>query len=244
MMYDINVYAIPDGESNVKAKASICFENSFKIEGIRLVDGKNGLFMSMPSYKVVNSPESEQTFKNICYPNKELWGKLQSDLIDAYGKACESGKRSYRSDCYGTPEQISVSNVRVTPQHGPGSLHGLATVTLNDSFYVNNIRIFENDKGEPFISMPSFKRKAEGKDGKDEYRDVCYPVTADFRKEIIGKIKEEYAAARDKGLDSTDKSGEEFIPIPDEEISPFGGNPGIADEREKSAEVHRKPAAR
>lgn len=40
------------GDSNVKAYASITIDDAFVIHDLRIVEGKNGLFVAMPSKKV------------------------------------------------------------------------------------------------------------------------------------------------------------------------------------------------
>jgi len=40
------------GDTNIKAFASVTLDDAFVIHDIRIVEGKNGLFVSMPSKKV------------------------------------------------------------------------------------------------------------------------------------------------------------------------------------------------
>ena len=67
------------------------------------------------------------------------------------------------------------------PEKDRGKLLGFASVNLGGVFAVNNIRIYNSDKG-PFVSMPSTK----GKDG--QYHDICCPTTKEMREALHGAI--------------------------------------------------------
>ena len=67
------------------------------------------------------------------------------------------------------------------PSKDHGKLLGFASVNLGGVFAVNNIRIFDTDKG-PFVSMPSTK----GKDG--EYHDICCPTTKEMRQALNAAV--------------------------------------------------------
>ena len=58
--------------------------------------------------------------------------------------------------------------VKVYPAKEPGKLLAFASVNLGGVFAINNVRIYNSEKG-PFVSMPSSK----GKDG--QYHDICFP---------------------------------------------------------------------
>ena len=65
-----------------------------------------------------------------------------------------------------------------------GSLKGLATISINDDFIVRGIRVLEGEKGL-FVAMPSQKV------GND-YRDVCFPKSAELREQINNTVIEAY----------------------------------------------------
>jgi stage V sporulation protein G len=73
-----------------------------------------------------------------------------------------------------------------------GSIVAFASVTLNDMFAVNNIRVV-NSKNGLFVAMPQMK------DAKGEYRDICFPVTAEIRKQLSDAVLGAYAAEIEKG---------------------------------------------
>ena len=67
------------------------------------------------------------------------------------------------------------------PEKDHGKLLAFASVNLGGVFAVNNIRIYNSDKG-PFVSMPSTK----GKDG--EYHDICCPTTKEMRQALNAAV--------------------------------------------------------
>ena len=83
-------------------------------------------------------------------------------------------------------------DVRAYPINEPkGNVVAFASVTIDDMFAVNNIRVVNSEKG-PFVAMPQVKDK-EG-----QYRDICFPVTADLRKQLNEAILGAYAAEKEK----------------------------------------------
>ena len=77
----------------------------------------------------------------------------------------------------------SVSVRKITKENS--RLRGIASVLLDDSFAVHDIRIIEGDNGL-FIAMPS-RKTATG-----EYKDVCHPINPDVRTEFTKAVLEEY----------------------------------------------------
>ena len=67
------------------------------------------------------------------------------------------------------------------PDKDHGKLLAFASVNLGGVFAVNNIRIYNSDKG-PFVSMPSTK----GQDGK--YHDICCPTTKEMRQALNSAV--------------------------------------------------------
>ncbi|MDR0812853.1 MAG: SpoVG family protein [Oscillospiraceae bacterium] len=77
--------------------------------------------------------------------------------------------------------------VRAYPIAEPkGKLLAYASVTIADAFAVNNIRVVDSAKGL-FVAMPQVK------DASGQYREICFPVTAEMRKllgdSVLGAYK-------------------------------------------------------
>ncbi len=81
---------------------------------------------------------------------------------------------------------MEITNVKVFKTNNEDTkLKGYATVTLDDSFVVRNIRIIQGDE-RLFVAMPSRKRN----DG--EYEDIVHPTNSETRKMFEDKIFEAY----------------------------------------------------
>lgn len=63
-------------------------------------------------------------------------------------------------------------------------------VTILDKLVLKGIRVVDGRKGL-FIAFPQTKRKAK-KAGKDEYFDIFFPITKEFREELTDSILEAY----------------------------------------------------
>lgn len=73
------------------------------------------------------------------------------------------------------------------------NIKGFATVVFGDSFKITNIAILENkEKDQLFVSMPRYKSSERDENGGSVYKDVCNPITAEFREELYANIIEAY----------------------------------------------------
>lgn len=87
---DIKVTNITlQNEKNILARASIVINDCLAIRGVKIVDGKNGAFVSMPSY------QSNGRFVEVCFPTTgELRQQLNDSVIKAYQQTLEQGQRA------------------------------------------------------------------------------------------------------------------------------------------------------
>ena len=93
--------------------------------------------------------------------------------------------------------EITSVNVRKIEKEG-SRMKGIASVLLDDSFAVHDIRIIEGDNGL-FIAMPSRKTATGG------YRDIAHPINPEVRSMFEDAILEAY----DKAEDVTEDEEEE-----------------------------------
>lgn len=82
------------------------------------------------------------------------------------------------------PEQAEVPgseklklDVRVRPIAPMGNLLAYASVTVGNCFKIDGFRICSGKNGL-YANMPSVQDK------QGEWKDVCWPITADFRKQL------------------------------------------------------------
>ena len=79
-------------------------------------------------------------------------------------------------------------DVNVRPIAPMGNLLAFANVTIGDCFKIDGFRICSGENGL-YVNMPS----TQDKQGK--WRDVCWPVTADFRRQLNDALIEGYGQA-------------------------------------------------
>ena len=80
--------------------------------------------------------------------------------------------------------KITSVNVRKIEKEN-SRMKGIASVLLDDSFAVHDIRIIEGDNGI-FIAMPSRKTATGG------YRDIAHPINPEVRQMFETEILAEY----------------------------------------------------
>ncbi len=86
---------------------------------------------------------------------------------------------------------MEITSVSVRKMEKEGSrMKGIASVLLDDSFAVHDIRIIEGDNGL-FIAMPSRKTQV------GNYRDIAHPINPEVRAMFQDKIIEAYHKAED-----------------------------------------------
>jgi stage V sporulation protein G len=75
-----------------------------------------------------------------------------------------------------------ITNIRIFPINNKKSnCCAMVSVTLADVFCITGIKIIDGSKGL-FVAMPS------AKNNKDEWHDICYPITKEFRKVMSDSI--------------------------------------------------------
>ena len=80
--------------------------------------------------------------------------------------------------------KITSVNVRKIEKEN-SRMKGIASVLIDDSFAVHDIRIIEGDNGL-FIAMPSRKTPTGG------YRDIAHPINPEVRTMFEQAILDEY----------------------------------------------------
>ena len=91
--------------------------------------------------------------------------------------------------------KITSVNVRKINKEG-SRMKGIASVLLDDSFAVHDIRIIDGDNGL-FMAMPSRKTATGG------YRDVAHPINPEVR----AMFEEAILEVEEKAEDPTENGG-------------------------------------
>lgn len=76
---------------------------------------------------------------------------------------------------------ITITDIRINLVKGDDKLKAYATIIINDSFLVSDLRVIESDDGF-FVAMPS-RRKRDG-----SFKDIAYPLNNDLRIDIEKQV--------------------------------------------------------
>jgi stage V sporulation protein G len=77
---DIRIKKVEGDSNKLKAYASVTFDNSFVIHNIKVIEGKAGLFIAMPSRKTKSGE-----MKDVAHPiNSDFRERMQNAILEAY----------------------------------------------------------------------------------------------------------------------------------------------------------------
>jgi len=81
---------------------------------------------------------------------------------------------------------INITDIKIRHvKSDAGKLKAVASIVLDDSFAVHDIKVISGDQGE-FVAMPSRKTP----DG--EFKDIVHPINTETREFVCAKILEAY----------------------------------------------------
>ena len=80
---------------------------------------------------------------------------------------------------------MKITDVRIRKVDSQTRLKAVASITIDDAFAINELRIIEGKNGL-FVAMPS-REKAEG-----GFRDIAHPINLETRRTIEGIVLEKY----------------------------------------------------
>ena len=83
---DLDVKVFPSQrDGNLLASANITLGGCFAVKGLRVMDGRNGLFVAMPDRR-----DGQGKFQDICFPTtKEMREALNTAVMSEYHRAVE-----------------------------------------------------------------------------------------------------------------------------------------------------------
>lgn len=95
-------------------------------------------------------------------------------------------------------------DIKITSMYPPGNpTRAYASATIDGCFAVRGIKIVEGGRDGLFVSMPSRKTQ-------DGYKEVCFPVTAEFREQLHSAVLDTYKQALTMAqADVTQQTGQE-----------------------------------
>lgn len=174
-----------NNHSNVRATVNVVLGDAVKVNGIKIIEGENGLFVSMPCYK-----DKQGYYREICNP---ISAEFRGVLIDTVMKAYEADKHyAYFND---KPNPTVKARVNLVKEDSP--IEAFGSITLDDAFVINNIQIRNNVRGNPFVCLPQSSSYLD-KNGETLYPKICEPVTEKFEGIINGMLLKAYQVELEK----------------------------------------------
>lgn len=93
-----------DNNTNLRAFASITVGGAIAVHGLRVMDSKKGLFVSMPSYSYEDH-NGETKYADYAHPiSKEARDAINTKVLDAYEQALEESETENEGESYGESE--------------------------------------------------------------------------------------------------------------------------------------------
>jgi len=89
---DIRIRRV-EADGKLKAYVTVTFDDSFVVHNVKVIEGKNGAFIAMPSRKTKTGE-----YKDVAHPiNSDFRGKLQERILEEY-KAQADNSPAYNED--------------------------------------------------------------------------------------------------------------------------------------------------
>lgn len=86
---------------------------------------------------------------------------------------------------------IEAKISRLVDKEG-SSIKAYASISINGAFAIHGVKVIESKKGL-YVSMPS--RSYTDNEGRTQYSDICHPITAEARTELINTVTDAYEQA-------------------------------------------------
>ena len=202
--FDIRVYPLDNTNGNTRAFASVTFDDLIAIRGIKIIEGKKGMFVSMPQAK----DNKTGKYHDVAFPlSGNLRKEISSLILGEYKRVVElpPDKQVYANKEKNSISIDDVEEIKIKLQVYPitepkGTIKAFASVSVNDSIGIRNIRVLDGEKGL-FIAMP------QTKDKENNYYDVAFPVCTGLRNKLNDLVIQEFIQT-DKSIDSKKSLGE------------------------------------
>jgi len=186
---DVRVYPIDEPKGNTKAFASVSINDMVAIRGVRVVEDKKGLFVTMPQ----SFDKKTEKYHDIAFPlSGDLRKEINKTVLDEHSRVSvlPPEQRGYENPEPTTSDVTNMENIkldiRVYPlENQQGNTKAFATMSIDDLVAIRGIRVVEGADGL-FVAM------SQSQDRYLKYHDVAFPLTADLRKEISAGVLEKY----------------------------------------------------
>ncbi|MBA7643077.1 putative septation protein SpoVG [subsurface metagenome] len=144
-------------EPRLKAFVNVTFDNDFVVRGMKVIEGKNGLFVAMPSRR-----SKDGTFRDIAHPiNNEMRKRLEDVVLEEYHKKCkETGKipgaAPLEQEDFEVPEEVINADIASRGDEEP------------EEVIEADIASGDDEEPEEVIEADIAEREDEDEEGKEE----------------------------------------------------------------------------
>ncbi|MEG2813590.1 MAG: septation protein SpoVG family protein [Oscillospiraceae bacterium] len=209
--------------TNIKGFATLTINNSFCVKSIKILDGKNGLFVSMPSYKNADGEYENIAFGKTKEAKDEINARILKEFENPTEKTIDKNLKPMEND-------IEIS-MQLTL--GEKAIKGIATITINETFVIKRACVVEGKNGL-FVQMPSYK-KADG-----EYENIVFPIEKTVREQLNKAILDKYNEVFEKENVKTMEEWEKDIDTLNAEKEAAATEKAMEIQSEKSAENNER----
>lgn len=168
-----------EGDGPAKAIATLVVNGEFAVHGVKVVEGKNGLYAAMPSERQGNGE-----YKDVVFPvTSEARTAIENAMLDAYEKLSASPEQSLKNEIAAPEKPISKVYAQMHEVKSDNTQTKAAgQLTIDSCLVVTGVKLNEgtNSQGQTknFVAMPA-RMNANG-----AYDDVAHPITADFHNTV------------------------------------------------------------
>jgi stage V sporulation protein G len=104
---DIRIKKVSTG-GKLKAYVTVTFDDCFVVHNLKIISGKAGTFIAMPSRKTKTGE-----YKDIAHPiNSEFRHRIQSEIIDEYEKVRDEFEDTEQSE-HSEPDELEAEQEQV-----------------------------------------------------------------------------------------------------------------------------------
>lgn len=177
--FEVSTMSKLEGDGPAKAIATLVVNGEFAVHGVKVVEGKNGLYAAMPSERQGNGE-----YKDVVFPvTSEARTAIENAVLDAYEKLSASPEKNLKNEITAPEKPVSKVYAQMHEVNSDKTQTKAAgQLTIDSCLVVTGVKLNEgtNTQGQTknFVAMPA-KMNENG-----TYDDVAHPITADFHNTI------------------------------------------------------------
>ncbi len=182
-MYEIKATKLDNEYGNLIGLASIVVDGKMKFDSIRILknNSERGFFVAMPSYRDKYGEYHDMYMPVTSEMTYQIMDAVEASLLNGMPAVINEGKQ----------ERLRVS-VKQSRSEDTGIVANVRLTIGDMTCPIIQVRQSPKDRNL-YIAMPGYKTR------DNEYKQVCHPITADFRRELHNDIYLKYDFSRGNG---------------------------------------------